>query len=560
MEILPNSIPRIASDLSDRTWQQKGVISECLPREDSTAELCALDVLKDDEPVHSVCLPREDSTAELCALNVLEDDSDDDLSIERYGNQLKQSQARTWTDVPFVEIEAGEDATDDYVLVDYLSSDSSEALNSPNMSSSPRSRNNSSNSLNNEDDDLMKHFQQVAIVDDNPLVRPSSMHNISSAISGNVHRQMLNHPVGFRRPQSCTSLHGAVNQVGDLFKTQCSIPAPAAVGNISHSVGYTSNCRGCHPLHSSPCCISGGMRRAMSTPYILAHQAPPVSGHGCISSTAWGSTGSLQQLNTCQSSACCAQASTSMGVPNMVFRMSPGSLLQQHAPTQVSPQMLAAMAAARGQVHGSQVSAEAMDMQQTLLAAQMHQVQMNNTPQVRPTPSTNGDGFLYQVQFKRCVRSFLGSPTLTNQPVMPGDYVRVEADRGHDLGKVIAKAPFMGSNPPTPVTAGHNLRYGLDKEKVLRAATEQEISQMHEKMADEERVLEVCRSKIKQRDLPMRICDAEYQFDRHKLTFFFEAEGRVDFRELVRDLFAIYKTRIWMQQIEPSARLAAPMC
>jgi hypothetical protein len=48
----------------------------------------------------------------------------------------------------------------------------------------------------------------------------------------------------------------------------------------------------------------------------------------------------------------------------------------------------------------------------------------------------------------------------------------------------------------------------------------------------------------------MSVVDAEYQFDRHKLTFFFEAEGRVDFRELVRDLFSIYKTRIWMQQLD----------
>ena len=48
----------------------------------------------------------------------------------------------------------------------------------------------------------------------------------------------------------------------------------------------------------------------------------------------------------------------------------------------------------------------------------------------------------------------------------------------------------------------------------------------------------------------MNVVDAEYQFDRHKLTFFFEAEGRVDFRELVRDLFSMYKTRIWMQQLD----------
>ena len=54
--------------------------------------------------------------------------------------------------------------------------------------------------------------------------------------------------------------------------------------------------------------------------------------------------------------------------------------------------------------------------------------------------------------------------------------------------------------------------------------------------------------------LSSQVLDAEYQFDRHKLTFFFEADRRIDFRELVRDLFAIYKTRIWLQQVSISHR------
>lgn len=53
-----------------------------------------------------------------------------------------------------------------------------------------------------------------------------------------------------------------------------------------------------------------------------------------------------------------------------------------------------------------------------------------------------------------------------------------------------------------------------------------------------------------ERRLPMRVLDAEYQFDRHKLTFFFEAEQRIDFRDLVSELFSQYKTRIWMQQVD----------
>jgi hypothetical protein len=63
----------------------------------------------------------------------------------------------------------------------------------------------------------------------------------------------------------------------------------------------------------------------------------------------------------------------------------------------------------------------------------------------------------------------------------------------------------------------------------------------------------VIRAKVLEQRLPMTILDAEYQFDRHKLTFFFEADRRIDFRELVSELFSLYKTRIWMQQVDTSA-------
>lgn len=53
----------------------------------------------------------------------------------------------------------------------------------------------------------------------------------------------------------------------------------------------------------------------------------------------------------------------------------------------------------------------------------------------------------------------------------------------------------------------------------------QQVQMVKDKVRDEERVLEVCRTKVTQRSLPMRVMDAEFQYDRHKLTFFFEAEG-----------------------------------
>lgn len=64
--------------------------------------------------------------------------------------------------------------------------------------------------------------------------------------------------------------------------------------------------------------------------------------------------------------------------------------------------------------------------------------------------------------------------------------------------------------------------------------------------------LGVIREQVALRGLSMNILDVEYQFDRHKLIFYFEADRRIDFRELVSELFSLYKTRIWMQQVDPT--------
>ncbi|CAM9592899.1 unnamed protein product [Ectocarpus fasciculatus] len=162
-----------------------------------------------------------------------------------------------------------------------------------------------------------------------------------------------------------------------------------------------------------------------------------------------------------------------------------------------------------------------------------------------------GDGNVYHVQFKRSARNFLLAKTC-QRDLQVGDYVKVEADRGEDLGMVVTIFPVPEAGRPLPATAGQKRGFGqFEKEHIIRAATEDEVQMVKDKLRDEERVLEVCRTKVLQRSLPMRVMDAEFQYDRHKLTFFFEAEGRIDFRELVRDLFSLYKTRIWMQQLEP---------
>jgi len=174
------------------------------------------------------------------------------------------------------------------------------------------------------------------------------------------------------------------------------------------------------------------------------------------------------------------------------------------------------------------------------------QVASQVSPGISSILMANGQQQLvFQVKFKRLTKSYLLSSTIPNSGIVKvGTYVIVQADRGEDLGLVIARTPLDRFK-----SKENELKY------VLRCATPNEVRFIEEKFQEESVLLKICRSKVKQRKLNMSIIDAEYQFDRHKLTFYFEAEGRVDFRELVRDLFSVYKTRIWMQQVDKGSEV-----
>eukprot|EP00584_Thalassiosira_punctigera_P012997 CAMPEP_0172555042 /NCGR_PEP_ID=MMETSP1067-20121228/57720_1 /TAXON_ID=265564 ORGANISM="Thalassiosira punctigera, Strain Tpunct2005C2" /NCGR_SAMPLE_ID=MMETSP1067 /ASSEMBLY_ACC=CAM_ASM_000444 /LENGTH=804 /DNA_ID=CAMNT_0013343543 /DNA_START=66 /DNA_END=2480 /DNA_ORIENTATION=+ len=174
----------------------------------------------------------------------------------------------------------------------------------------------------------------------------------------------------------------------------------------------------------------------------------------------------------------------------------------------------------------------------------------------------SGPRMIFNVKFKRSQRNFILCPRVARE-IKIGTYVKVEADRGEDLGivmSIVTMDKFLSSNrhrsmtedsigsgdPPSPPQSAN---VG-DLKRIMRVATHDEISLLEVKREEEEELLKICRTKVRQRGLPMTVVDAEYQFDRNKLTFFFQAEGRIDFRELVRDLFSMYKTRIWMQQLD----------
>ena len=119
-----------------------------------------------------------------------------------------------------------------------------------------------------------------------------------------------------------------------------------------------------------------------------------------------------------------------------------------------------------------------------------------------------------------------------------GDFVVVEAERGQDLGKVSLVGSLV------------RLKRGKGETRsVLRTAVAEDLT-MHEKNKEKERAaFEVCKEKIKHYNLDMKLVDVELQFDGSKITFYFTAAQRVDFRELVKDLASIYRTRIELRQI-----------
>jgi cell fate regulator YaaT (PSP1 superfamily) len=118
-----------------------------------------------------------------------------------------------------------------------------------------------------------------------------------------------------------------------------------------------------------------------------------------------------------------------------------------------------------------------------------------------------------------------------------GSFVMVEGDRGVDLGRVLRRG-----------AAGD---YDINEElkPVTRPAKSADLRRLEENRKLEEKAIRSCKEKIAWYGLIMNLVDAEYQWDRKKLTFYFTSDQRVDFREIVKDLAVEYRTRIEMWQI-----------
>lgn len=118
------------------------------------------------------------------------------------------------------------------------------------------------------------------------------------------------------------------------------------------------------------------------------------------------------------------------------------------------------------------------------------------------------------------------------------DQVIVETVRGVEIGTVLlVDKEISDDEVPGPI------------KKIMRKATEEDKKKAIKNLEKEKEAMKICEEKIAKRELEMKLVGAEYTFDNNKLIFYFTADGRIDFRELVKDLAAVFHTRIELRQI-----------
>lgn len=140
------------------------------------------------------------------------------------------------------------------------------------------------------------------------------------------------------------------------------------------------------------------------------------------------------------------------------------------------------------------------------------------------------------VRFKPAGKIYYFAPGDLELPV--DTPVIVETIRGLELGTVVIGLRQVAEEEVV-----------LPLKKVMRIATPGDLQKMEANQAKVAEAREICLQKIAAHDLPMKLVDVEYTFDGSKVIFYFTAEGRVDFRELVKDLAAVFRTRIELRQI-----------
>ena len=140
------------------------------------------------------------------------------------------------------------------------------------------------------------------------------------------------------------------------------------------------------------------------------------------------------------------------------------------------------------------------------------------------------------VRFKEVGKVYYFDPNGEKYAI--GDRAIVETSRGIECGEVAADNRFVDEE-----------KVVMPLKSALRHATEDDIARVEENARLEKQAFAKCEEKIAAHGLDMKLVDVEYTFDNSKIIFYFTADGRVDFRELVKDLAAVFRTRIELRQI-----------
>ena len=162
-----------------------------------------------------------------------------------------------------------------------------------------------------------------------------------------------------------------------------------------------------------------------------------------------------------------------------------------------------------------------------------------SSPASAPLPATEGEEEKVEVigiRFRSSGKVYYFDPR--GQKLKKGDFAIVETARGPEFGEVSMENTMVNvSETVTPLRP------------LIRVATPADVEHNAENREKEKNALIICQQKIEAHKLDMKLIDVQYAFDNSKLLFYFSSEGRVDFRELVKDLASVFRTRIELRQI-----------
>jgi cell fate regulator YaaT (PSP1 superfamily) len=168
---------------------------------------------------------------------------------------------------------------------------------------------------------------------------------------------------------------------------------------------------------------------------------------------------------------------------------------------------------------------------------------MLDLPVIQPEKPFGTEPEIAEVSFKGNRREYFVTP---EPGLKVGEYVVVDMERGQDLGRVRTVGGVAAKKCSSCVDGGTG---ATPERRIRRRASADEVERLFMLRADEERVRRQARALVEQHHLKMKLTECEWQWDKNKLTLYFTAERRVDFRQLVRDLARTFRTRIELKQI-----------